>query len=100
MMKLIVENNELPLMKGSASSPWTSMVCSTRAFVDFGDNFVVTDRDGEECKEVRIESTTFDGKHLACKCFSGQRHDLESVNVIRFKSYPDTVHKNYSYESI
>ena len=65
----------------------------SRVFVDFGDNFVVADRDGEECKEVRIESASFDGKRLACKCFSGQRHDLESGDAIRFRSCPDVAHK-------
>ena len=50
-------------------------------------------RDGEECKGVRIESATFDGKRLACKCFSGQRHDLESGAAIRFRRGPDTVHR-------
>ena len=58
-----------------------------------GDNFVVTDRDGEECKGVRIESTTFDGKHLTCKCFSGKRHNLESGNAKRFRSCPDPINR-------
>ena len=90
--KLTEENNELPLMKGSSSSLWTSGNVFNRVFVDFGDNFVVTDRDRGECKEVRIESATFDGNHLTCKCFSGKRHDLESVDVIHLRSCPDTVH--------
>ena len=44
-------------------------------------------------KKVRVESATFDGKHLTCKCFSGQRHDLESGDVILFRSCPDAVCK-------
>ena len=65
----------------------------SRVFVDFWEYFVVNvSRDGGECKEVRIESATFDGNHLTCKCFSGKRHDLESVDVIHLRSCPDTVH--------
>ena len=61
--------------------------------MDFGNNFwSECYRDGEECKEVGIKSTTFDGKRLTCKCFSGQRHDLESGDAIRFRSCPDAVH--------
>lgn len=65
----------------------------SRVFADFGDSFVVADRDGEECKEVRIESASFSGGRLTCKCFSGQRHDLESGDSVRFKSSPQSVHK-------
>lgn len=65
----------------------------SRTFVDFGDSFVVADRDGEECKEVRVESATWDGKRLMCKCFSGQRHDLEEGDFVRFRSCPGSVYK-------
>ena len=65
-----------------------------RVFVDFWEYFVVNvSRDGGECKEVRIESATFDGKRFACKCFSGKRYNLESVDVILFRSCPDAVCK-------
>lgn len=65
----------------------------SRVFVDFGDAFVVTDKDGEECKEVRVESASFDGTCLTCKCFSGQRHDLESGDSVRFRSHPESTYK-------
>ena len=72
----------------------------SRVFVDFGDNFIVDDisganvsRDSEEYKEFRIKSVTFDGKRITCKCFSGKRHDLESVDVIRLRSCPDPIHR-------
>ena len=65
-----------------------------------GDNFVVTDRDGEECKEVRIESATFDEKapHVQVLFQSDARPRERRRNTVQ--KLPRCRPQDYRYEPI
>lgn len=55
-------------------------------FCDFGDNFVVTDQDGEQPKTAIIESLTKDGEDnkLVVRCVENQPHGLTNDSCIKF----------------
>lgn len=56
-----------------------------RVFNDFGDNFVVLDTDGEDCKNGIIESVHFDNKKMYVRTVEKHPHELSSGQFVKLK---------------
>lgn len=55
-----------------------------RLFCDFGESFVVADKDGVEPKAVLISSVVRDGENLVVTCHDETRHELEQGDFVKF----------------
>ena len=62
---------------------WSSCKFSSFLFTDFGDEFIVNDKDGEDAKEVMIKSVTIKDEKTAEVCvLDGLRHDFSDHDLV------------------